>query len=1232
MKKFTKMLVGGMLALGTLSSTAATFVGTRDDFRDETIYFAMTTRFYDGDKSNNVYCWDGVNNVKDPEWRGDFKGLIEKLDYIKALGFTAVWITPVVENASGLDYHGYHAFNFNKVDPRYESQDVKFQNVIDEVHKRGMKLILDIVLQHTGNFGEEKLCPMFVKDYSKNLSNIDKTMKLHPNTMLPSNYFSLQPGEQYNKRLAMMKNTDGQNHDSHNYWHHVGNNWDWDDYSRVWGQIAGDCVDLNTENPAVSNYIVDCYSKFIKMGVDGFRIDTSGHIARLTFNKAFIPQFIEASKSAEAIAKRGNTPFFMFGEVCARGEEVIYHNDNYNCSPCFYTWAETKNYAWDTNPTSWDNYVVMEGQFGDHPNAKSVLQQAQDYRGHSDAILQKSNNAWLNGNDYHTPDYSLSSNFSVIDFPMHWRFYNASNAFGVNSQDNLYNDATYNVVYVDGHDYGPNGWDTKSFGGSLNEWAENYSLMFTFRGIPCIFQGSESYFRKGGLIDKGAIEPLKNTSRAYFGGYLTGSVTTTDFAEYTNATGNLAATLSHPLAIHLQRLNKIRAAIPALRKGQYSTSGCSGTMAFKRRYKDSKVDSYVLVTISGNATFSNILNGRYVDVVSGDVKNVTNGTLTATCSGQGNLRVYVLDNDNKYGKIGTDNQFAYASSPVTTTQKAYDGQQEADDTETVRDTEPYDPSQTAKVEFSPNGGAFRTETLTVSASLNSDAVSGWYKVDGGSQVNLTKGATSSFTIGQNMTFGQSVSVSWGATDASGASYTGTVTYKKVDPNATITIYVEAANAPNLYAWNESSTSLNGAWPGNKLSKTTEIDGHKFWHETFDVEIINVIFNMGSDSNKTEDIKGITEDAYFTYDGNTGYKRLTDINPGPSAPTVTANPASGTSFTESITVSLSATGNASIHYTTNGSEPTASSPTYTSPLTFTQTTTLKTYVANENGSKVQTFTYTKREVGAGITIYVQASNAPYLHAWTDSGDLNGNWPGRQMTDKANINGTSYWYQTFDVDKVSIIFNNGNGGQTGNIEGITEDAYFTYDGNTGYTRINDPFNQGQDPTPGKGITVYFDNNNVKYNPVHIYYWSDSNTEMTSWPGTAMKSEGGHIYSYTLPEGAQHVIFNANGNSQTVDVKNVQHNHLYVAITDTEDNKHKVNDNGVYASSIENVTAASDEITVEVMGSDIYVTVSTATMMPIYDLYGRCHVEAMWPGVNVISGLHGVYMINGVKVFVK
>lgn len=866
------LLCSALLAATAGSATAATFVGDRTDFRDETIYFAMTTRFYDGDHSNNTYCWDGVNNVNDPEWRGDFKGLIEKMDYIKALGFTAIWITPVVENASGLDYHGYHAINFSKVDPRYESQDVKFQNVIDEAHKRGMKIILDIVLQHTGNFGEENLCPMFQKDYSLPMqahSNINKILSLHPNSKLPSNYYSLIAKEQYESRLGLMKNTRGKNEDTRNFWHHYAH-FNWDNPTRWWGQIAGDCVDLNTENAAVTNYIVDCYTKFINMGVDGFRIDTSGHISRLTFNKMFIPQLHAAAEKAKA--KRGGTPFFMYGEVCARAEEVIYRDGNYNCSPCFYTWKEEKDYAWDMSETSWDNVVVMEGETGDHVNAKSVLAQADDYMGKGK--IRHSDNAWLKGNDYHTPDYTDYSGFSVIDFPMHWRFHRAENAFGVRAQDDYYNDATWNVVYVDGHDYGPNGWDTKSFGGTHAEWAENLSLMFTWRGIPCIWQGSEVYFHKGNIIDKGAIEPLANTARAYFGGYLTGSVKTTDFAEYSNATGNLAASLSHPLALHLQRLNKIRAAVPALRKGQYSTEGCSGKMAFKRRYKDSKVDSYVLVTISGDATFTGVLNGTYKDAITGDVKTVTDGKLTATCKGQGNMRVYVL---NGPGKIGDDGKFLYNASPVSVTQKAYDGNEEAGDTETKRDTEIVDPSATAKVTFSPNGGAFRTATQKVTAQLNSLAKSGWYQIGDGSKVTLTAGSVKEFTIGDGMNFGDKVEIKWGATDSKNKEAKGSVVFSKVDPNATITVFVYSQNAPNLYAWSGTNTALNGEWPGTKMSNKQTVSGHEYW--TFnagEASSINIVLNMdGSDNTKTADITNITSDIYINYSGAKTYKIITD---------------------------------------------------------------------------------------------------------------------------------------------------------------------------------------------------------------------------------------------------------------------------------------------------------------------------------------------------------------------
>ena len=682
MKKMQNVLLLLMLLFGNAIAVLASNYGdvykaTRSDFRDESIYFVMTTRFFDGDESNNVQCWDNqAANAGDPPWRGDFKGLIEKLDYIKAMGFTTVWITPIVENASGYDYHGYHAHDFSKVDHRYESKGVGFQELINAAHAKGMKIILDIVLNHTGNFGEANLCKLFTRDTTIS-KQADINACMIPFTKkdggkLPDNYLSLKSGVQYDSRLTQMKNTQGQNNDKNNYWHHYAH-FNWDNHTRWHGQIAGDCVDLNTENPAVTNYLVECYGKFIAMGVDGFRIDTSGHISRLTFNKAFLPQFTALAEQYKA--KRNGGPFFMYGEVCARERNVTYRNTQY-ASPYFYTWKETKDYAWDTSETSWNNIVVMEGELGNHTNMNSVEKTATDYAGESN--LPNSNNAFLTGNNYHKPDYSKWNNFSVIDFPMHWNFRTAAEAFGVKSGDKHYNDATYNVVYVDSHDYAPDGApESVRFNQDEDVWAENSSLMFTFRGIPCIYYGSEIQFMKGAPIDKGPDGPLSATGRAYYGGYIKGDITATDFAEY-SASGNANATLNHPLALHFQRLNQIRMAVPALRKGQYSTDGCNGSFAFKRRYTDDKTDSFVLVCISGGATFSNIPNGKYTDVVTGDVKNVTNGSLSVSCSGKGNLRAYVLDTDKTKapGKVGKDGKYLYGSASVNPSQPGYDGSED----------------------------------------------------------------------------------------------------------------------------------------------------------------------------------------------------------------------------------------------------------------------------------------------------------------------------------------------------------------------------------------------------------------------------------------------------------------------------------------------------------------------------------------------------------------------------
>ena len=392
----------------------------------------------------------------------------------------------------------------------------------------------------------------------------------------------------------------------------------YEQYIEQTGSLAGDCIDLNTENPTVANYIVDKYGDFIRMGVDGFRVDTVKHISRLTFNKYLNPGLM-------AIARKcGNTNFFMFGEVCNRDRGVWNHNVASD-SACFYTWKESKEYSWGDRKT----------------NEKATLDNWNDNV--NPAIQPSIDNVYLkNGYTYHEPDHSMKSDMNVIDFGMHWNFQYARDAYNVaKNNDEVYNDATYNVVYVDSHDYSPDGVDPKRYDMGTAAWKENMSLMFTFRGVPCIYYGSEVEFQKGMTIDK--YQDLGNSGRAYFGDYLTGSISTRSFGDIDSANGNVSSTINSELSRHLRQLNKIRLKVPALSKGQYSAQ--DGKMAFVRRYTKGSVDSLAVVAISETASFSGLPNGTYVDLITGHRATVSNGSLTATVTGgQGALAVYVLEN------------------------------------------------------------------------------------------------------------------------------------------------------------------------------------------------------------------------------------------------------------------------------------------------------------------------------------------------------------------------------------------------------------------------------------------------------------------------------------------------------------------------------------------------------------------------------------------------------------
>ena len=175
--------------------------------------------------------------------------------------------------------------------------------------------------------------------------------------------------------------------------------------------------------------------------------------------------------------------------------------------------------------------------------------------------------------------------------------------------------------------------------------------------------------------------------------------------------------------------------------------------------------------------------------------------------------------------------------------------------------------------------------------------------------------------------------------------------------------------------------------------------------------------------------------------------------------------------------------------------------------------------------------------ASVTVYVKADAAPYLYVWDSSENaLNRAWPGKQMTETAEVQGVTFYKATFDAESINFIINNGSGNQTGDIKDITEDVYYTYDGNNTATVYQ--FKQD--------YTVTFING-LSWETVYAYAWTgegDAATKYTGdWPGAQITKTGtttinGKEYdvytcTVTATEAPGKIIFNNNGDEQTGDL---------------------------------------------------------------------------------------------------
>jgi hypothetical protein len=326
-------------------------ISERTDFREETIYFLLTTRFNDGDPGNNFFCRDRIKfnaatgQPEDPHWRGDFKGLIERLDYIRDLGFTAIWITPPVENRSGLDYHGYHAYDWTRIDPRLESPGATYQDLIDAAHARGLKIIQDVVVNHScqwGIRGKVHIDHLPIKYYVPqgsesgrvdngpyrghlgnyawpNGDDIDNPVapdwyrERHANDpkgiepLVDPRTGETVPKPGYNP--CRFFGIDANTLDP-DWYHQEGfiSGGDWESAHPLQHKhLAGDCVDLATRRQNVKDYLIGAINRDLDMGVDALRIDTVKHIERDN-----LLEYVNAWKAH----KPG---LFVFGENLVKG-------------------------------------------------------------------------------------------------------------------------------------------------------------------------------------------------------------------------------------------------------------------------------------------------------------------------------------------------------------------------------------------------------------------------------------------------------------------------------------------------------------------------------------------------------------------------------------------------------------------------------------------------------------------------------------------------------------------------------------------------------------------------------------------------------------------------------------------------------------------------------------------------------------------------------------------------